>query len=204
MSTELSRVSNEISVFVNDKLSIFKDTPLAGASQLFIYAMSFSNNKNRPLIMNFFQEIHHLYVRYETVLRENRDIQQELDQKSNTLVLNDPIPIEDQQSDIPFREFLLQHSNFFEVQDVLKRIVGYNKSTVSAFIKDQYERPGWENFVDMLMDIKRNALNSTRTYQSRVVKFIQQAFEENYALRSDDIEEVVQNIIKDRELVNTN
>ena len=204
MSTELSRTSNEIEVFKNDKLKIFQGTPLSGASQLYEYAIRRSCLKNRPLINSFFSGVCDLYESYIIVMQNNQELQQKLDRLSNVSVPNDPISVNDPQQNTSFRDFLLQHSESPEVQEVLKNIVDYNKSTVNPFIKDRSTEPDWEAFVDELMDIKRNALNSTRTYQSRVSKFIQQACDENYALRSKNIEEVVQNIIRARELVNTN
>ena len=200
------RIANHQPIYSieHDKLRVFNDTPLCQAMEIYKYVLTVTDPTTHFTISNFFYEIHQLYSKYLLSEQVKNDLQQRLDQLSNSLVPTDPTPVEDQQQNTSFRDFLIQNSAPEEVQTVLRDIVEFNKSAINLFIRDRSKELDWEEFAFQLMGIEKNHLNRKRTPCSKVVQYIEEACEKNYALRSKNIEEVVQNIIRARELVNTN
>jgi len=84
---------------------------------------------------------------------------------------------------------LLLQSHLPDLQDVLQNICLYNKTKVGDYIAKRAQLEDWNGFAYNLLKATPNALNSRKSVPvSPVTNFVKRACEENYALRSCNID----------------
>jgi len=177
------------------ELSSLNNTPLSDAVEIYKFIISRVEVERQPFIYNFFRNISALYREFRNTKSQLDNLQQQWD---NLQQIEHQEQLEPSFDD--FRDYLLYKSKFAVVQEELRKIVDYNNDQVNKYVFAMHNecenQDQWYEWVCPIIGSSRNSW--TKKSPTKLREYIQNQCRSNFALRSNNTEEVINNIIKFR------
>jgi len=183
------------------ELSSLNDTPLSTAVETYLFIISRVEVEKHPFIYDFFRTVSALYAEYRNTKSQLDNLQQQWDNLQQPQEIQQ---IEHQEQLEPsfddFRDYLLYKSKLAVVQEELRKIVDYNNDQVNKYVFAMHKacesQDQWNAWACPIIGSPPNSW--TKISPTKLKEYIQNQCKSNFAIRSNNMEEVINNIIKFR------